>query len=247
MSTQVLTATKIYAGEYDVTGQVNQVSLDYDAEALPDTTFGSGGTKTHKGGLKTVKFSMGGFVDEGTGLIGDFTFSRIGTVDIPLTTVPQGGSVGDIAYFFKALQAAYQRPLQVGQLYAFSLSAEASNGPLVRGQVFVAAGAKTSTGTSSVVQLGATGASQRLYAALHVLSVSGSTPTLDVTVKSDDAGGFASPATRITFAQKAAIGYELLSAAGPITDDYIRVDYTIGGSSPSFSFVVVVGIARSQT
>jgi hypothetical protein len=55
--------------------------------------------------------------------------------------------------------------------------------------------------------------------------------------------GFPSPATRLTFAQKTAAGYEFKSAAGAITDDWWRVDWTIGGTAtPTFSFVVAVGI-----
>lgn len=244
MATQVLLNSKVYAGEFDVSGQLNQVALNYGADPLDDTTFGSGGTRTHKGGLKAVDLSMGGFVDEGSALIGDFTFNRIGTVDIPFLASAQGAAVGDIAYFFKAMHAQYGRPLQVGQLYAFSVSAVATGGqPLVRGQIFIAAGAKTVSGNSgTAVNLGAVGASQKLYASLHVLSASGTLPTLDVTVKSDDAVGFATPTTQITFTQKIAAGYELRSAPGAITDPFYRVDYTIGGTGPSFSFVVAVGI-----
>src|SRR5919108_600432 len=168
MSTLPLLNTKIYAGEYDVSGQTNAVTLDYSAEPLNNTTFASGGTKTHQGGAKSVDLQLGGFVDEGSNLIGEFAFNRIGTADVPITCIGQGNTAGDIAYFFKALKTSYPRPMKFGQLYAFSLHAVASNGPLVRGQLFVPSGSRTSSGTSSVVQLGATSSTQRLYAALHV-------------------------------------------------------------------------------
>jgi len=46
----------------------------------------------------------------------------------------------------------------------------------------------------------------------------------------------------ITFTQKTAVGSEWKEAAGPFTDDYWRVKYTVGGVDPSFTFAVGVGI-----
>ena len=244
---QVLTNARILMGEYDATGQVNTVSLDYGVQPIDATTFGSGGTKEAKGGLKLVTFRAGGFVVEATGSIGDYGFTRVGTADVPLTLIPQGGAADDIAFFFKSMATKYAQPFKLGQLQAFTIDSEPSNGPLVRGQVFVSdAAAKTTTFASSAVQLGATSSSNRLYAALHVLAASGTSPTLDVIVRSDNNSGMATPTTQITFTQATAVTKELLSAAGPITDDWIDVDCTIGGTGPSFTFVVVVGIATSQ-
>lgn len=46
----------------------------------------------------------------------------------------------------------------------------------------------------------------------------------------------------ITFAQKAAAGYEWATDAGPITDVNFKAKWTIGGVDPSFTFAVVAGI-----
>jgi hypothetical protein len=90
-------------------------------------------------------------------------------------------------------------------------------------------------------------ASQKMYAALHVRSVSGTNPTLDVVVQSDTVG-FPSATSRITFSQATATTnrHQFSSVAGAITDDYWRVSYTIGGTgTPTFSFAVTVGIAAA--
>jgi hypothetical protein len=94
------------------------------------------------------------------------------------------------------------------------------------------------------VELGAVAAGQRVYAALHVIDpVSGTSPTLDVTLKSAALVGFGSPTTRLTFTQATEPTSELLSAAGAITDEFWRVDFSIGGTdTPTFPFIVVVGI-----
>ena len=105
--------------------------------------------------------------------------------------------------------------------------------------------ARTSSGTGTAWQVGALSSSQRLYAGLHVISASGTTPTLAVKVQSDTVG-FGSATDRITFstATDVANREQFSSVAGAITDDYWRVSYTIGGSStPTFSFMVCVGIA----
>ena len=86
-------------------------------------------------------------------------------------------------------------------------------------------------------------AGKSMYAALHVISVSGTSPTLDVIVQSDDNSGFTTPTNRITFSQTGAVGAEWGSVAGAVTDDYWRVSYTIGGSdTPTFAFAVTCGL-----
>jgi hypothetical protein len=243
MATEILLNSKVYAGQHDLSGDINSGRLRYGAEAVMATTFGGNGWKQRKAGLRATELEYAGFVNEGADLSGDILFGRLAVADVPLSVVPQSGAVGDVAFFFKSQETGYEPGGQIGQVYAFRVNAEANGAP-VRGRVLIAAGAKTTTGTSVVRQFtGGVSATQRLYAALHVLDASGTNPTLDVVVKSDDASGFASPTTRLTFTQATGKTSELLSLAGAITDSYIRVDYTIGGTgSPSFSFVVVVGV-----
>jgi hypothetical protein len=95
-----------------------------------------------------------------------------------------------------------------------------------------------------VYALGAATATQHLYGVLHVLAVSGTNPTLDVVIQSDDAEGFASGTTRGTFTQKTAVGSQFLTpVAGPVTDTHWRCTWTIGGTNtPSFTIALVVGI-----
>ncbi len=78
---------------------------------------------------------------------------------------------------------------------------------------------------------------------MHVVAASGTTPTLDMIVESDDNSGITSGVTRITFTQEVAVGAQYATAvAGPITDDWWRVGWTIGGTGPSFTVIVTVGI-----
>jgi len=52
-----------------------------------------------------------------------------------------------------------------------------------------------------------------------------------------------SATSRMVFAQATGITSEWLPLAGAITDDYWRLAVTVGGTTPSFNYVVVLGIA----
>jgi hypothetical protein len=120
-----------------------------------------------------------------------------------------------------------------------------STWPLVRGACAHPSGvARTATGTGSSLNLGAVAAGRRVYANLHVLSVSGTaTPTVTVKIQSDDNTGFTSAADRLLFAAKTATGGESVRSDGSaITDSYWRASWTITGTTPSFLFLVSLGI-----
>jgi hypothetical protein len=70
----------------------------------------------------------------------------------------------------------------------------------------------------------------------------GTNPTLDLKIQSDDAQAMSSPIDRITFDQMTTVGAQWKELAGPITDTWWRVNYTLGGIDPSFVIAVVIGI-----
>lgn len=241
MAPYVLTNSKLWLAEFDLSGDLNAIAIDYKAELKDDTTFGQG-TRIRKGGLKVVTVDGEGFWNGGIGAIDDVLFAKVGVADVPLTIAPETGAEGQPGFGLLAIVGDYAPGGEIGELLPFSVAAE-SDGDLVRGTIMLNRTAAASANSGTALQLGAVGATQKLYAALHVIAASGTTPTLDVIVKSDDAVGFASPTNRITFAQKTAAGSQWAApVAGPITDTFWRVDFTIGGAGPIFSFVVLVGI-----
>jgi hypothetical protein len=241
MSTLTLDNCKVFYGQFDITGDLNQVRLDYSAEAKDKTTFGAttNGTRVHQGGQKIVAFSMGGLMQEDTAAIGKVIFDRVGVNDVVLSAIPQGNAVANVAYFFKSLTAKFSPGAKVGDLYAFNANAVASgHQPLVRGRLEHAKAQRTATGTTTGSQLGALSATQRLYCALHVFSGTG---TMDLAVQSDDNSGFTSATSRLSMTQATGATSELKSVAGAITDDWWRVSYTLA-SSPDFTFAVALAI-----
>lgn len=235
MSEIILKDQKLWFGGYDLTGIMNALGLDYGAELQDNTVFGDD-TKSNKGGLKTVAMQCEGFFDADP--YDAALFANIGIADVPVS-FGASSSEGDPAYTFKAILGEYSPGGSVGDLLAFSVGGS-STGKLVRGTLMVN-GAKTATGSATVRQLGAVTATQKVYAALHVISASAA-DTLDVIVESDDNADMTSATSRLTFDQQTAIGSDWQELAGAITDDYWRVSWTITDADPSFQFVVVIGI-----
>lgn len=239
---------KVYSGGYDLSGYSNKAELSYEYDEVETTVFGDA---THHGipGLAKLGFSLEGLASAdatstATWESDDILAARLGSAtNYPMTWAPQTGADGEPAYFAETLLLSYAPGGAVGEAHAFSASGGGVGTALVRGTI-MATGAKTSTANGTARQLGAVSATQKLYAVLHVFAVSGTDPTLDVIVASDDAVGMASPTTRLTFTQRTAIGAQFITpVAGAITDTYYRVGWTIGGTNtPNFTFAVVVGI-----
>lgn len=242
---QILSNAKLWVGGYDLSGDVNAIALKYGAEMKEKTTFGSGGFRERLPGVQFYSFQHEGYWTGGTGNVDDAIFNAaFGLQNTVMTIDGQGaGAEGDIAYTGQVAVASYAPGAKHGDVLAFSVSGDSDGDVLVRGKVLVN-GTKTSTSTGTIFNLGAVSSTQKVYAALHVLDpVSGSSPTLDVVVQSAALVGFGSPSARITFTQATAKGAQFKSTAGAITDAFWRVSWTIGGTStPTFPFVVVVGI-----
>ncbi len=243
MAKQVLTNQRIFINGYELSRDSNAVAINYGADLLDSTTFLSD-THTNLGGLKTVQVQIGGFYDAATA--DSEIFTDIGVSDSPLSICAEGGTVGNVAYFFKALAGEYSNGGSVGDINKFDLGAGAM-GALIRGVVAhnAADTAVTASGNGAYQQLGAVSSTQKLYAALHVTNSSGSgNQTLNVIIESDDNTGFSTPVTRLTFAQVGTTpAGEFLQLDGPITDVYYRVKFTVAGTgSPAFKFAVLFGV-----
>lgn len=244
MGVGILQDCKIYLDQYNLSGDHNKLAVDYEADEKETTRFGNG-THALMGGLKNCGFAGAGLWQAGADSVDEVLFGQIGSSNGLLTVSGQTGADGDIAYFLKVMAAKYSTLGAIGDVNPFDF--EAKNAPgsdLVRGTIMHNA-TRTATGTGVIRQLGAVPATARLVAGLHVFKpVSGTTPTLDVTVKSAALVGFGGPTTRITFTQMTTFGsqYKVLGP-GAITDQFYRVDWAIGGTAtPTFPFLVTVGI-----
>ncbi len=221
----------------DISGDSNQVSLKISANELESTTFNSPAKKRVCGLLDTNIGAEGFYnVANDAGL-----FDSISQVGAIIAISPDAGNAGDLVYFTKCQTAEYNLlDAKVGDLAPFKLAAN-GDGILVRGAV-LDRGLKTASAPGTAANTGAALATQKIYACLHVLAVSGTNPTLDLVLQSDDAQGMATPTDRITFDQMTSIGAQWKELAGPITDTWWRVNCTLGGLNPNFLIAVCIGI-----
>ena len=248
MAKQVLLNVRAFVGAADLTGQSNKVELDDMMEEKEVTNYGSGGAKELLAGLESVTIAAEGQIDYGDpGKIDDAMWANRRVVEA-WTIGPETADASALAYLTKAVRTNAKLFGAVGDVNPWMLNA-AGSWPVARGGITQAPGtALTADANGTGLQLGATSASQRLYASLHVLSVAGTlAPTIACTIQSAAANTFASPTTRLTFTTTAAVGGEIVrTAPGANAHTWYRAVFDLtdnGGSGMSFLVVAAIGIA----
>ncbi|NUO97486.1 MAG: hypothetical protein HOW59_06105 [Nonomuraea sp.] len=98
----------------------------------------------------------------------------------------------------------------------------------------VASAARTASG-STAAQSGY-GPATSLRAQLNVTAAAGTTPTLDVVIE-DTLDGGTTWNTIGTFTQATAVARQVINITTPFSDT-LRVRWTVGGATPSFTFAV---------
>jgi hypothetical protein len=234
----------LWMGGYAFSTDLHTLIMGTDIPAQDDTRFGDTARESI-GGMPTARLEYTGFFRAGTGSPDERHETELGLANTPVSVGAVAGAAGERAFFMEGMVTTHQ-PLQgaVGDQHQFNASVTGTNGrPLVAGTILNSTN-RTATGNGTAFQVGAVGASQSLFGVLHVVAFGGTSPTLDVIVQSDDASGFPSATNRITFTQATGFTAEYATpVAGAITDDWWRVNFTIGGTaSPNFTFICVIGI-----
>lgn len=234
VATLSLVDATTFVGGYDLTTDLNQVTLELSVDELDSTTFGGGGYRQRTAGLRSVSLSHQGFqqyANPDSTLFADLATERV------FTCSPDGED-GSVAYSFKARGFTYT-PITgaVGEMAGFSGSAMGSDGVgVVRGQLLLpkttVAGVVTGTG----VEMGAVLAAESVYTSVHVFSAG---TTADVIVESDDNSGFTTATTRSTTTVSAAGGTWVAPVAGAIADTFWRVRT----ANVTGSFIIAVSVS----
>ncbi|MFM9594036.1 hypothetical protein ACKI1O_32190 [Streptomyces scabiei] len=243
MST-ILTNVRCFAVGVDLTGVSNKIEISAEVEEKDSTNYASNGWGEVKGGLASAELTGEGQWEAGDpAKVDDASWSQLGGVGPWSVSANNAAAVGDLVYLTNAMRSAYKLGDAVGEVAPWTGTAK-SSWPVARGQFAHPPGtARTATGTGTGLQLGAVAAGRRLYAALHVLSVAGTTPSITARVESSVDNTFASPTTRLTFSAANAIGGQILRTDGTaITDTWWRMAWTISGTTPSFLFAGALGI-----
>lgn len=240
MATLVWKDCKIFWHEFNLSAYHNELTLNPSVEILDATKYGDS-WRTRDSGLATWEASASGFWDAGAGdpdteLYGDLAVAN------RIITLSPTGTDGDPAYFAYCILGNYSPVGQtVGELMRFTWNAY-GEGELYRGTI-MHNNTRIASGNGSGRQLGALSATQTMYAALHCTSASAG-DTLDVVIQSEVDNNWGTPTNQITFTQVSGgtETAEIKSKAGAVTDTWWRVNYTIGGVDPSFTFIVTLAI-----
>lgn len=237
MASFAATNITTWVGGYDITGDSNKAALMAEVEPLDSTVFGSVG-RARLAGLFTADAEVAGFASYGTTAVDPTMFAGLG--GLAPWSMSKDGLEGSPVYSMDGRQLEYSTFGAVGELIPFSATAKSSEGmPPVRGTIMAAKQSVSATGALGTVrQVGAVAAGKYLYAVLHAFSVG---TTITVQVQSDDNAGMSSPTTRMTLGPVTAIGGTWgIRVAGPITDDYWRLNVSaITGTSSVAGLIAI--------
>lgn len=237
--------SQLFFGGYNLSGFLNKIEAFNRKTELPYSDFSAAGIKRMAGDFDW-EMMFSGFMDDDSTAPGieKIYSDNFATDNRVLTLCPLTGADGEQALFSQGMTFAYERGHEKGQIKTFAGAAKCSGTVLSLGTI-MAAGAKGSTGSGTIRQLGAISASQKLYAVLQVSGVSGTdTPTITVYVKSDPIAGFTTATQRIAFTAKTAIGAQYATPVdGAITDTYWRINWVVSGTTPSLTINVALAIA----
>jgi hypothetical protein len=240
----VLQNVRMFAAGADLTTVNNKAELSAEAEDKDTTAFApTGGVwKESLSGIRSTAISASGQWEAGDlSKVDDIAFASLGALT-PVSVCPATAADGSLAWLSAYARQNYVLGGAEGDVAPWQAQ---FNGawPLVRGSVLATSTARGATGSGTAFQLGAVPAGKSLYAAVHVMSVAGITPSLTVKVQADNASGFPSAVDAITFTAQNSIGGQILRLPGPLTDDWFRANWTITGTGASFLFLVTAGIA----
>ena len=245
MVAYVIVDAQMYYNEFNISGLMNKVELQYNADTPEATALAGDGTRRRISGLIDVAVNSSGYVDQSAK--DTAIYERIGhTQAADLSIAAQSNVEGSRAFFLRVNQSTYNILGAIGEVAPFSLDAMA-NRRLVRG-IVGAVGVKDSDGVSSVFDLGSVAADGEIAASLHVMGVEGTNPTMDVEIKSSSSVNFTSPTNRLAFTEVTdAATHELMATNGPITDQYWRVDWDLSGVNPEYDMFLALGVWKNPS
>ena len=244
MPKTVLTSVRCFAVALDLTSNSNKLELAAEVEVKETNNYGTDGYTEVVGGLASTQITGEGQWEAGDETrVDDATWAQLGGVGPWSISANNSAAVGERAYFTRARRAHYTWVAAVGAVAPWTSTAK-SSWPLVRGQFAHPPGTPRGTnGTGTALEVGAVPAGRRLYAALHVLSAAGATPSLTARVESSVDDTFAAPTTRLTFDPATQAGGQALRTDGTaITDTWWRLAWDVTGDAPSFLFAAALGI-----
>lgn len=243
MAKEVIKAASLYIHGSKLAGNANKLEFGLEAETVETTNFASCVDKEYLQGLRSAALNAEVMLDAAAEpeltLDGLYTAGTEAAFSATKTYPP---AAGDVCWFAKVFEQTMTLKQVLGDLWRASL-AFANRSIPCRGKVLESNTGRSSTGNSASLTMAAVGATEKLVGTVHVVSVTGTSPTLDLVIESDSSDTYGSPVTRVTVPQFTAAGSYTFTVDGAITDTEYRVAATVGGTTPVFEYLVAIGIA----
>lgn len=224
--------TKVFLNSNDYSTYFNNVDMAKTVDVAESTTFGVA-SKTYITGNKDGTISVAGFFDA----TADGVIQPLLASDLVLAIGVDGVDATDRVTFANGNITNYGVSAPVGDIVAVSLDFQADsglhNGIVLENSTKTATASGTARDNSASTANGGAGF-------LLVTASSGTSPTLDlkITHSADDS----TYADLVTFTQATGTTQEVKTVAkGTTVNRYLKVEYTIGGTSPSFTAIVGFG------
>lgn len=228
---------QVLVNQYDLSGYFNAFNVSAQ-QATHDTTCFGNQSPAYAGGLKSGNIAADGLFSADALLGSDVALPPLLGTNAVITLLPKGGTVGNRAYTLQDVVKSYDIGVKVADMIRNHIAADSVDG-YDYGVSLHALQAETATANGTAVDNGAATTNGGV-AQIHLTVMSGtSTPTLTAKIQhstdnstwADLAGG--------AFTALTALGSQRQTiAAGVTVNRYLRVVFTIAGTTPSFTFQV---------
>ena len=241
----------VWVGQINMTGHMNALALDLGREPQDKTRFQEK-MRTSSAGLATCDADLEGFWN--APLDAQIHSEQDREAVMSCVVRGDGKTAGDLVYFFGAQVLDYEPGAAVGDEYQFGLSAmfaavegDGREVPVIRGFVLDnrEGVSETSDTPSAGYNFGALLATERLWAAVHVFDIVGST-SWDLDIQASPAGPPLNWQDRVNFPAMNQVGSFAKTITGPVTDTLWRAQITVTDPPPpdsmnTIDFAVVIG------
>lgn len=234
-------STRVLVDAYDLSQAIDSSDLSQEIQASETTGYRpTGDARTYIPGLENGSVSFGGYyeADPSPGSadkLDDVIDAALGDdAGQVISHAIEDFTIGNRVRLLKAKHTSYQKTSPFDGAVKVSGQAQA-DGPMDGGVSLHALEAETSTGEGSAVDNAASSANGAV-GHIHVTARAGTSPTLAAKIRHsvDDAVY----ADLITFTSIGdAVGSERLAVTGTV-NRYVKAEWTIGGTSPSYTFAI---------
>lgn len=223
-------SSRVLLNEHSYSAKLHEVQMGFERQMGESTALADEGSKWVPG-LSSGSLTLGGRWEAGA-TVHDELNAAVGTDNGLLVTAgPDGLAVGKPVYLAVGDISNYEIPASVSEVVGFAVEAQGDDGA-DWGHSLHDLTAETATGNSTSIDNLASSANGGV-ATLHATTVSGTTPSLTGKVQhsTDDSVWV----DLITFTAATAATSERKTVTGTV-NRYVRGQWTISGTTPSFTF-----------